>query len=59
MKALLKKAWRVLRELTGDDAYDRYCAHHHKYHPTHPILTAREFYLAEQQRRWNGVKRCC
>lgn len=48
-----------LRQLTGDDAYERYLAHHQQYHAGQALLDRRAFYLAEQQRKWNGVKRCC
>jgi uncharacterized short protein YbdD (DUF466 family) len=50
---------RLLRELTGDAAYDRYRQHHARYHPHEPLLDRRAFYVAEQQRKWSGVRRCC
>lgn len=48
-----------LRRITGDDAYERYLAHHHRHHAGQPLLDRQAFYLAEQQRKWTGVKRCC
>ena len=55
--ARLRRAWRWLRQLSGDDAYERYRAHPCAHHT--PPLTRREFYRQEQQRKWNGVSRCC
>jgi uncharacterized short protein YbdD (DUF466 family) len=58
---LLKRAWRTVRELSGDDAYERYLAHRRAEHGTaeSPPLTRAEFYRSEQDRKWDGVKRCC
>ena len=51
--------WSVIRALTRDDAYDRYLAHHAAHHRDAEMLSRREFYLREQQRKWNGITRCC
>jgi uncharacterized short protein YbdD (DUF466 family) len=51
--------WQLLRALSGDDAYERYCVHHAHRHRGQPRLSRRAFYLAEQQRKWSGVSRCC
>jgi uncharacterized short protein YbdD (DUF466 family) len=59
MKAWLRRCLSVLRELTGDDAYERYVIHHHRHHAGDALLSRRAFYMAEQQRKWNGIKRCC
>ncbi|HUL81342.1 MAG TPA: YbdD/YjiX family protein [Gammaproteobacteria bacterium] len=61
MTEVLKRAWRTLRELSGDDAYDRYLAHRRAEHVAaeSPPLTRAEFYRFEQERKWDGVKRCC
>lgn len=48
-----------LRHVTGDDAYERYLAHHRQHHADQVVLDRRDYYLAEQQRKWSGVKRCC
>jgi uncharacterized short protein YbdD (DUF466 family) len=49
----------VLRTLAGDDAYDRYCAHHARCHGNEPTLDRRAFYLQRQREKWSGVQRCC
>ncbi len=55
----LRRCLALLRQLTGDDAYDRYLAHHQLHHSDQAVLDRRAFYLAQQQRKWTGVKRCC
>ena len=50
---------RLIRRISGDDAYERYVQHHQQCHRQQPLLGQRAFYLAEQQRKWNGIKRCC
>jgi len=49
----------MIRHISGDDAYERYVQHHAQYHGDQPTLDRRAFYLQEQQRKWNGIKRCC
>jgi uncharacterized short protein YbdD (DUF466 family) len=57
--ATLQQAWRALRRLVGDDAYEQYCQHHVRHHPEQPLLGRRDYYLSAQQRKWGGVNRCC
>jgi uncharacterized short protein YbdD (DUF466 family) len=56
-----KRGWAALRELSGDDAYDRYIAHWHARHAAsaEAPLDRREFFKENQRRKWEGVKRCC
>jgi uncharacterized short protein YbdD (DUF466 family) len=52
--------WRALRTLSGDDAYERYLAHHRSHHRSEAPLSAAAFYRLEQERRWSGgPNRCC
>ena len=55
----LRTLWRLLRTLSGDDAYERYLRHHAQAHPHEPALSCRAFFAAEQQRKWSGINRCC
>ena len=55
----LRKLWAFVREVSGDDAHERYVKHHAQVHPDVPPLSRRAFFAAEQSRKWNGVKRCC
>ncbi len=62
MRHGLKRFWSVLRELTGDDAYERYLAHWHARHTAGGAgvpLDRASFYREEQRRKWDGVRRCC
>jgi uncharacterized short protein YbdD (DUF466 family) len=55
----LKRAWELLREMSGDDAYDRYVAHHALEHSNEPLLPRRAFFAEMQRRKWSGITRCC
>ena len=62
MTSFLKKAWRLLRRLSGDDAYERYLAHYaakHSGNDEHPLLSKAEFFKQWQDEKWQGIKRCC
>jgi uncharacterized short protein YbdD (DUF466 family) len=51
--------WRAVRLTVGDDAYERYLAHHAMCHVDAPPLDRRAYYLERQRTKWNGVQRCC
>jgi uncharacterized short protein YbdD (DUF466 family) len=51
--------WHGLRTATGDDAYERYCAHQRRHHPHEPLMSRRVFCAEATGRKWNGVSRCC
>lgn len=51
--------WRFIRRLSGDDAYERYLRHHGEAHPLEPFLDRKAFFRQEQDRKWNGIRRCC
>jgi uncharacterized short protein YbdD (DUF466 family) len=58
---LLKNAYGWLREVSGDDAYERYLQHwqdKHAHEGGQP-MSRKEFFASEQDRKWNGVRRCC
>jgi uncharacterized short protein YbdD (DUF466 family) len=55
----LKTLWQLIRQLSGDDAYERYLLHHASYHPEQIVLNKAEFFKRQQENKWNGVKRCC
>ncbi len=59
--SIISKCWWTLRHVTGDDAYDRYLDYtqaRHTHEDERP-LTRQEFFSREQERKWNGVRRCC
>lgn len=59
----LKHLWHIVRQLSGDDAYEQYLKHHAKFHQATldapPALSRKEFFKLWQDRKWKGVKRCC
>jgi uncharacterized short protein YbdD (DUF466 family) len=59
MSGRLAALWALVRRVTGDDAYDRYLAHHRAVHPERAPLPRREWFRREQERAWGGVRRCC
>ena len=59
LKPWLLRGWRALRELSGDDAYERYLAHHAACHAETPPLSRREYFRRREQAKWEGVRRCC
>ncbi len=59
MKHFIKTCWALLRQLSGDDAYERYLRHQARAHPGEELLDRKSFFQREQERKWNGVKRCC
>lgn len=59
LKRTLHKLWRAIRQLSGDDAYERYLAHHAACHTVAPRLSRRDFFLRQQQQEWGSIKRCC
>jgi uncharacterized short protein YbdD (DUF466 family) len=55
----LRGAWRLIRQATGDDAYERYLEHQALAHPGQPAMTRSALYNDRQRRKWSGVTRCC
>ena len=51
--------WRYLREVSGDDAYERYLAHHAVKHAGQPLMSRKDYFAERQSRKWTGVTRCC
>lgn len=54
-----KKIWGFIKEVSGDDAYERYLKHYAQCHPNETPLDRKEFFKQEQERKWNSIKRCC
>jgi uncharacterized short protein YbdD (DUF466 family) len=59
MFSKLKALWRMVRRLSGDDAYERYLQHHAEHHQGDTPLSKEAFFKQWQDEKWNGVKRCC
>ena len=54
-----RTAWRYLRAVSGDDAYERYLAHHAAHHADEAALSRRDFFTERQRQKWAGVSRGC
>ena len=52
-------AWRYLREVSGDDAYERYLAHCAAHHAGEKPMSPKDYFAERQRRKWSGVTRCC
>ncbi|MEK9652373.1 MAG: YbdD/YjiX family protein [Betaproteobacteria bacterium] len=55
----LKTIWSYLREASGDDAYERYLAHHAITHKDATPMSRSEYFTHRQTEKWSGIKRCC
>ena len=56
----LKGLRRLLRAMTGEDAYECYLAHWRDHHAGEGVpLDRKTFYKQQQDRKWNGINRCC
>jgi len=58
----LRKAWRYLREVTGDAAYEnyvKYCAAKESNSNPPKRMTRAEFYNDAQRRKYSTISRCC
>lgn len=61
MNNYLTTVWQGIRQLSGDDAYERYLQHfadHHQHTDETPLSKA-EFFKRWQDGLWDGIKRCC
>jgi uncharacterized short protein YbdD (DUF466 family) len=56
----MRERWSALwQTMRGEDAYTRYLRHAEFKHADRAPMTRKEFFKAEQERRWDGVRRCC
>lgn len=56
----IKIFWQAIRQLSGDDAYERYLCHHAEHHVADgEPLSKQAFFKKWQDDKWRGVKRCC
>jgi uncharacterized short protein YbdD (DUF466 family) len=59
--AKLKPAWQLLRQLSGDDAYERYLQHFAEHHPQDGSLplSKKVYFKQRLDAKWHGINRCC
>jgi uncharacterized short protein YbdD (DUF466 family) len=53
----IRRIWDIAREILGDKAYDRYSARARQ--QGQKVLTAKEFYVSQLQRKYSKPSRCC
>lgn len=51
--------WRYIRRVSGDDAYERYLKHQASAHSQDAPLSRKAFFRREQEKKWDGIRRCC
>ena len=57
---MFKMVWQAVRQLSGDDAYERYLRHHALHHvDDSALLSKKDFFKRWQDEKWQGIKRCC
>ena len=54
LQRALRYAWEYLREISGENAYDRYLLVHAATHPEKPPMTRAEFYRHRQDEKYNN-----
>lgn len=59
LRQVVTAGWSLLRQSSGDDAYERYLEHITHAHPAELPLGRSEFECRRQQQKWNGISRCC
>ena len=55
----IKYAWEYLKEISGENAYDRYLAVHAAIHPGKPPMGRGEFYRRRQDEKYNNPGSRC
>ncbi|MCC7546522.1 MAG: YbdD/YjiX family protein [Burkholderiales bacterium] len=51
--------WGFVRQISGDDAYERYLGHMTRMHPGRQPMTRAEHFAWRQEQKWNRLSRCC
>jgi uncharacterized short protein YbdD (DUF466 family) len=56
---LLWHVWHFVREVSGDDAYERYLQHVTWFHPDLAPMSRSEHFKFRQEQKWDRLSRCC
>jgi uncharacterized short protein YbdD (DUF466 family) len=51
--------WRFVREVSGDDAYERYLRHVTRFHPGLAPMSRSAHFKFRQEQKWDHLSRCC
>lgn len=55
----IRYAWEYLKEISGENAYDRYLTAHDATHPGKPPMSRGEFYRWRQDDKYNNPGSRC
>jgi uncharacterized short protein YbdD (DUF466 family) len=55
----LRTAWKMIREFSGERAYEIYVEHHERTHPGEPVMSEREFWRRHIDDRDSNPKISC
>ncbi len=55
----LRAIWEYLKEISGENAYDKYLAVHATTHPDRQAMTRGEFYRTRQDEKYNNPGSRC
>jgi uncharacterized short protein YbdD (DUF466 family) len=56
---ILRRLWKVLARLSGEEDYSRYCNHMRARHPDLRLPSEQEFYLSRLNEKYSRPNRCC
>ena len=56
---VLRAVWEYLKEISGENAYDKYLAVHAATHPDRQAMNRGEFYRARQDEKYNNPGSRC
>jgi uncharacterized short protein YbdD (DUF466 family) len=56
---LLLYLWGYLKEISGENAYDRYLAVHARTHPDKPPMSRKDFYRKRMDEKYNNPGSRC
>lgn len=59
LRRLSTSGWRFVRQVSGDDAYERYLAHQRQAHPDQSPMNRDQYFRARLDHKWSKVSRCC
>lgn len=59
VRAAARRAWHFVREVSGDDAYERYLQHHSRAHAGERPMNRKEYIRFRDEQKWNRISRCC
>ncbi len=59
VRQFLAAGFSLLRGVTGDDAYEKYLAHHRQTSPDESPMSAQAFFRAQMDQKWSCINGCC